>query len=350
MHRILHVGLGPLGRMIVADLVERRLGEVVAAVDPAPDLAGKKLLEIVPAAKGKTSVSASLDEVRDWSSIDAAIVTTSSDLARCAPTFRELLGRGVAVVSTCEELVHPWYRHDALARELDELARENRGRLLGTGVNPGFLMDAFPVAATAISKSVASLEVRRFQDASIRRIPFQKKIGVGLDDAGFAAQVKAGTLRHVGLGESAHFLASRLGLAMDRFEEEIHPVHAERELASALGKIQPGAVRGVRQVGRGYRQGTVVILLEFIAAIGLDDPHDRVIVHGEPEIDLTWRGGVHGDVATSAIVLNSIGPLLAAPPGLHTMATIPIVGCAAPKAAPGRSPARRRTASAPPVP
>jgi len=350
MFRILHVGLGPLGRMIVADLVERRLGEVVAAVDLAPELAGKKLSEIVPAAKGRTSVSASLDEVRDWSSIDAAIVTTSSDLARCATTFRELLGRGVAVVSTCEELVYPWFRHDALARELDVLARENRGRLLGTGVNPGFLMDAFPVAATAISKSVESLEVRRFQDASIRRIPFQKKIGVGLDDAGFAAQVKAGTLRHVGLGESVHFIASRVGIAIDRYEEEIHPVHAERELESALGKIPAGAIRGVRQIGRGYRRGSVAILLEFIAAIGLDDPHDRVIVHGEPEIDLIWRGGVPGDVATSAIVLNAIGPLLAAPPGLHTMATIPIVGCAAPRPAPGRSAARRRTASAPPVP
>ena len=350
MHRILHVGLGPLGRMIVADLVERKLGEVVAAVDPAPELAGKKLQEIVPAAKGRTGVVASLEDVSDWGSIDAAIVTTSSDLARCAPTFRELLGRGVSVVSTCEELVYPWFRHDALARELDVIARENRGRLLGTGVNPGFLMDAFPVAATAISRSVESVEVRRFQDASIRRLPFQRKIGVGLDDAGFAAQVEAGTLRHVGLGESTHFIASRLGIAIDRFEEEIGPVHAERALESGLGRIPAGGIRGVRQVGRGYRRGSVAILLEFVAAIGLDDPHDRLIVHGEPEIDLTWRGGVHGDVATSAIVLNSIGPLLAAAPGLHTMATIPIVGCAAPRPAPGRATARRRAASAPPVP
>lgn len=336
--------------MIVRDLAERKLGEVVAAVDSAPDLAGKKLSEIAPGARGKANVLSSLDEIRDWSSIDAAIVTTSSDLARCAPTFRELLGRGLAVVSSCEELVYPWFRHDALARELDLLARENRGRLLGTGVNPGFLMDAFPVAATAISRSVHSIEVRRFQDATIRRIPFQKKIGVGLDDAGFAAQVKAGTLRHVGLGESVHFIASRLGLAIDRYEEEIHPVRAERELESGLGRIPAGAIRGVRQVGRGHRRDSVAILLEFIAAIGLEDPHDRVIVHGEPEIDLTWRGGVHGDVATSAIVLNSIPPLLAAPPGLHSMATIPLVGCAAPPAAPGRASTRRRAASAPPVP
>jgi 2,4-diaminopentanoate dehydrogenase len=335
--------------MIVADLGERRLGEVVAAVDVAPELAGKKLSEIVPGSKGKGTVLAALDEIRDWNSIDCAIVTTSSSLERCAPTFRELLGRGIAVVSTCEELVYPWLRHGDLAREFDVLARENRGRLLGTGVNPGFLMDAFPVYATAISKSVESLEVRRFQDASIRRIPFQRKIGVGLDDAGFRAQVEAGSLRHVGLPESLHFIANRVGIAVDRFEEEIHPVKAERELESALGKIPAGRNRGVRQVARGFRRDSVAILLEFIAAIGLDDPHDRVIVHGEPEIDLTWRGGVHGDVATSAIVLNSIGPLLAAPPGLHTMATIPIVGCATPKPASGRTSSRKRAASAPPL-
>jgi 4-hydroxy-tetrahydrodipicolinate reductase len=278
-----------------------------------------------------------------------AIVTTASDLARCAPTFRELLGRGVAVISTCEELVYPWLRHDALAREFDLLARENRGRLLGTGVNPGFLMDAFPVAATAVSKAVESVEVWRVQDASIRRIPFQKKIGVGLDDAGFAAQVKAGTLRHVGLGESIHFIGERLGLAIDRWAEELHPVHAERDLESGLGKIPKGAICGVRQVAQGFHRGNLVIRLEFVAAIGLEDPHDRVRIHGEPEIDLTWRGGVPGDVATSSIVLNAIEPLLASAPGLHTMATIPIVGCARPKAAPGRAPSRRRAATAPPA-
>lgn len=347
MHRILHVGLGPLGRMIVADLVERKLGEVIAAVDPAPEIVGRKLADVVPASKGRVLVHASLDEVADWPSIDAAIVTTSSDLALCAATFRDLLGRGVTIVSTCEELVYPWLRHESLARELDEIARENRGRLLGTGVNPGFLMDALPVAATAISKSVETIEVRRHQDASIRRIPFQRKIGVGLDDAGFAREVAEGRLRHVGLGESIHFIASRLGIAIDRFEEEIYPVHADRELESGLGQIPAGRIRGVHQIGRGYRRGSVAILLDFVAAIGLEDPHDRVIVHGEPEIDLTWRGGVPGDVATSAIVLNSIGPLRLAPPGLHTMATIPIVGCAAPQATSGRT--RKRAVPAPPA-
>src|SRR5262249_30876365 len=155
-----------------------------AAVDTSPSIAGKRLSAVVPASRARILVAPDFARV-DFDGVDCAIVTTSSSLASCAPTFRDLLARGATVVSTCEELSWPYLRHARLARELDRLAKEHGGRLLGTGVNPGFLMDAFPVAATAISKSVARVEVHRYQDASSRRIPFQKKIGVGLDVAEF---------------------------------------------------------------------------------------------------------------------------------------------------------------------
>lgn len=330
MLRILHVGLGPLGVKIVTDLHERGLGRVVAAVDVAPGITGKRLADVVPGLKSDVVVRGDLDA--DPRSYDAAVVTTSSDMSVCAPTFSALLERGACVVSTCEELSWPFLRHAKLAQDLDALAKKTGGRLLGTGVNPGFLMDAFPVAATAISHSVRSVEVHRFQDASSRRIPFQKKIGVGLDDAQFQAQVKAGTLRHVGLGESLHFIAARLGLSVARWEEDIAPVRADRDLASGLGPVLEGRICGVRQEARGFDGERLVVNLKFQASIGCPDPHDRVIVDGVPAIDLVWRGGVQGDIATSAITLNSIASLRAASPGLHTMATIPIVSCTPPSA------------------
>jgi 4-hydroxy-tetrahydrodipicolinate reductase len=332
MFRILHVGLGPLGQKIVADLHQRKLGEVVAAVDVSSDLVGRKLSDIVPAIKSKVVVQKSIEDVKSLDSIHCAIVTTSSELEKCTPTFRDLLGRGMSIVSTCEELCYPYLRHKKLAAELDGLARDGRGRLLGTGVNPGFLMDAFPVTATAISKSVKSVEVHRYQDATIRRLPFQKKIGVGLSAGEFDEQVDAGTLRHVGLGESIHFIASYLGFDVDRWNEDIHPVVAERDMESGLGLVKKGSICGVRQEARGFQGKDCVVHLKFQAAIGLADPHDRVIIDGEPPIDITWKAGVPGDVATSAIVLNSIAPLLLTAPGLHTMATIPMVGCAPPRA------------------
>lgn len=330
MLRILHVGLGPLGKIMVADMARRGVANVTAAVDVDPALAGKPLAEIVPECGFDCTVSPTIAEAARKGPFDAALLTTSSDLAKCMGSLRELLALGLPIVSTCEELLYPWLRHPAAAKELQQLAVKHGGRVLGTGVNPGFLMDTLPVAATAVCRSVRTVKVWRIQDATPRRIPFQKKIGAGLDDAGFAARIKDGSLRHVGLGESIHFVAHYLGMKIEKWDESIEAVKADRDLSAAIGQIRKGMASGVRQVARAWAKGAPttdapLIQMEFQAAIGQADPHDRVVIDGEPPIDMILRGGVHGDIATSAISINSIPSLIAAPPGLHTMATIPLV-------------------------
>lgn len=329
MLRILQVGLGPLGRRVVRDLRERGLGTVAAAVDPDPQLAGRPLRALVPETDVELAVAATLDEVladrRLLGTVDAAVVTTSSWLDRCADTFRPLIGSGLAVVSSCEELVHPWLRGAALAEELDALARERGGRLLGTGVNPGFLMDALPLAATAVCRSVRGVEVARIQDAARRRLSFQRKVGLGLTREEFDERARGGRFGHAGLEESLHFLARHLGQEVARCETTLEPLIAERDLKSGLGPVPAGRVRGLRQVARGETAAGWPIELEFLAAAGVKEPVDRIRVHGEPPLELSIAGGVHGDVATSAIVLNAVPSLLAAPPGLHTMASVPPV-------------------------
>src|SRR4029078_10350270 len=114
----------------------------------------------------------SLDEVDV--PVDVAIVATVSDLRACAPTLRALAERGISAVSTCEELAWPWDRHPAIARELAEVAERHGARLLGTGVNPGFVMDALAVAITTACAEVRRVEIHRIQDAATRRLPFQK--------------------------------------------------------------------------------------------------------------------------------------------------------------------------------
>ncbi len=325
--QLLLVGLGPLGIKLAADVYERGLGSIEAAVDVSPKLLGRSLLDLVPTSKSPLRVTGDL-EAAGARGLDAAVVATSSSLVSCAPTLCTLLGRGMCVVSTCEELFWPWLRHAELARELDDLAKRCGGRLLGTGVNPGFVMDAFCLGLTAVSRAVDSIEVHRYQDATTRRIPFQKKIGVSLEEAQFQAQVAAGSLRHVGLGESLHFLASHLGWPVEHWEEDIAPVYASRDLPSGLGMVPTGKICGVRQSARGRVGGRTRIELKFQASLGLEDPHDRTIVRGEPELDVRIQNGVHGDVATSAITLNAIRALQKAPPGLHSMASIPMVHCA----------------------
>lgn len=152
MKRVLQVGLGPLGQRIIHDMSERGVAHVVAAADTNPALAGQSLSKAVPDADPRIKIAPSVDAVTNWDEIDVAIVATSSDLAACADTLRTILRKGKPIVSTCEELVYPWLRHVGLAEELDELAKRHGGRVLGTGVNPGFLMDALPAFLTSVSR------------------------------------------------------------------------------------------------------------------------------------------------------------------------------------------------------
>jgi 2,4-diaminopentanoate dehydrogenase len=324
-YRFLCVGLGPLGVRIASDVQTRGLGDVVAAVDPA--YAGKPLAEVVPGA-GEGAIVSRLDDVAV--PVDLAIVATVSDLPSCAPTLRALLQRHISVVSTCEELSWPWERNIELAGELSQLALAKGVHLLGTGVNPGFVMDALPIAITTVCSSVRRIEVHRVQDAGMRRLPFQAKIGATLSVAEFDARVAAGTVRHVGLRESAAMIAQTLGLGWGDYDETIEPVIAEAPMTCGLGPIAAGDVRGVRQVARVDNGQGEVITLVFQAAIGEPQPHDRVIVEGEPRIDLSIAGGIHGDVATSAVTLNAIVGLLDLDhaPGMHAMSSIPLRGCA----------------------
>ena len=320
--RIAQIGLGPLGQRVARDLESRGVGTIAAAVDLSPDRVGRRVSDAVEGAQSDTAIAGSLDAIDAAGSIDAAIVTTLSDLAKCADTFRALLERGLPIVSTCEELLFPNLRHPELAAEFHDIATRTGGRLLGTGINPGFLMDLLPVVCTGVCRSVDHIFIERVQDATTRRVPFQAKIGATLNDNAFTARVADGTLRHVGLGESLHFVCDALGLRVDDWSESIEPIRAETRLQCALGVIEPGTASGVRQVAIATRDAQEVARLEFSAAIGQADPRDRIVVRGEPDLEVIIPGAVHGDVGTSSVVINCLRPIIDASAGLHTMATI----------------------------
>ncbi|MBC7234194.1 MAG: dihydrodipicolinate reductase, partial [Chloroflexi bacterium] len=242
--RVLQMGLGPIGRRVTRYLLERGGLEIVGAVDSDPALRGKRLDELADlAAEGLVSgvvVVGSVEEALAGGSADVAVVTTTSSLARLEPQLAPLIAHGLRVVSTCEELAYPWKRQPALARRIDIAAREAGVAVLGTGVNPGFLMDLLPVALSGVCQRVETVLVERVQDAQYRRLPFQKKIGAGLSPAEFDAKIREGSLRHVGLTESMHMIAAAFGWELSETEEQIEPVLAEHTVRTPDLVIEPG--------------------------------------------------------------------------------------------------------------
>ncbi|MCM2277352.1 MAG: dihydrodipicolinate reductase [Oligoflexia bacterium] len=321
MTKILHVGLGPLGQKTVKFALERGF-KIVAAVDPAPDKVGKDLGELCGLKKLGVKIRPTVAAALKGKKADVAVVTTVSGLRKLLPQVEELAKKKLPIVSTCEELSFPWRTQPALARKIDAICKKRKIALLGTGVNPGYLMDYLPTALTAIAQRVDAIKVSRIQDATVRRVPFQQKIGAGLTVEEFRQKEKEGTLRHVGLPESVDLIAARMGWKLTRKSESLDPVLADREITSGFKPIHPGMACGVEQIGRGFVGDKEVITLHFRAAVGEPKAYDTVEVVGEPSFRSTIEGGINGDIATCAITLNAIASILEAKPGLRTMSDV----------------------------
>jgi hypothetical protein len=319
--RVVLVGLGPIGRGVAAQLAAREGFTIVGAVDLEPAKQGGDIGVIAGIGRSLgVAVVGSIDDVTV--AADVAVACNGSSLAAVWPQLEALLARKLAIVSTTEELAYPWHANAALADRIDAAAKHAGVAIAGTGVNPGFAMDALPIALTSICARIDAVRVERIQDARIRRVPFQMKIGAGLTPEQFAARVEAGTVRHVGLTESLGMIADALGWKLDRTTDEIAPKIAAHRVASDAIVVEAGQVAGIVQDGIGWIDERAAIELHMEAYLGSPETRDTVIITGQPNLRVEAQGGYHGDIATCSITVNTIPKVLTASPGLHTMRTL----------------------------
>lgn len=313
-------GIGPIGSRIVQ--AAHRVGvEFVGAIDIDPAKVGADLGEV--AGVGESLDVTVTESAADALAADPDVVfhSTVSSVEAAAPQIEEVLEAGADVVSTTEELSYPWWDNAGVAEALDAAAREHDATVLGTGINPGFVMDAMPAVLSTPMATVESVHVERVQDASERRQPLQEKVGAGVTEETFAAEV-ATEAGHVGSTESVAMLADALAVDLDAIEETIEPVVADERVETEYVTAEAGDVAGIKQVAHGYVDGEAVVTLDLRMYVGADDPHDRVTFEGEPDVAVEVEGGYHGDVSTSAVVANVAPTVVDADPGLATMTDV----------------------------
>jgi hypothetical protein len=323
--RVMHFGLGPIGAAIVKQVAARPGFKIVGGIDIDPAKAGRDLGDVVGLPK-RLGVKVVADAAKGLKSAkpDVVVLCTSSSIKKVMPQVETVLKSKTSIVSTTEELSYPGYTHIRHARQIHAMAKKAKVAVLGTGVNPGFAMDALPIALTAVCERVDRVVVNRVQDARIRRLPFQQKIGAGLTTEQFQKKVDDGSVRHVGLTESVAMIADALGWTLERITDDIQPKLASVTISSEFLAVDPGYVCGIIQDGVGYRKGEPVIKLHMEAYLGSPDTYDAVEIEGSPNLSMKLVGGIHGDVATASIVVNSIPKVLGAAPGLHTMRDLPL--------------------------
>ena len=325
--KVMQVGLGPIGAGVVHQIASRKGFVMVGAVDIDPTKVGRDLGDVSGIGRPlRVKVTDDISRTIKARRPDVAVLCTRSALKQAVPEFEAVLKLKVPIVSTTEELAYPVKSNAAAARKIDALAKRARVAVLGTGINPGFIMDALPIALTGVCESIRAIEVDRIQDARVRRLPFQKKIGAGLTRDEFMEKVRDGSVRHVGLAESITMIADAFGWKLSKVAEEIHPKLADARVSSEFLTVEPGLVCGLVQDGVGYRSGEPAIKLHMEAYLGAPESYDSVRITGTPPLAMKIAGGVHGDVATASIVVNSIPKVIHAAPGLRTMRDMVLPG------------------------
>jgi 2,4-diaminopentanoate dehydrogenase len=323
--RVIEYGLGPIGAAAARHVVERAGLRLVGGVDVDPAKVGRDVGTVIGLDRPLGfPVMSRLDQVLATTAADVVLHTTSSYFDLFREQIAEILGAGLDIVSTAEELAFPWLAHPQDAADIDALARRAGKTVLGTGVNPGFLMDALPLFLTAICQRVDHIGITRVINASTRRGPFQAKIGAGLTVHEFEARMASGRMGHVGLPESVGMVFQTLGKELSHYESVVEPLVAESLITTDYLTVHPGQVRGLRQVARGLSRDGEFLVLTFIAALEAGEDGDTISITGRPDLEVKLRG-TNGDIATVAIAVNAVRRVNEAAPGLVTMRDLPIV-------------------------
>jgi len=321
--KVAQFGLGPIGIETLRLAATKPWVEIVGGIDIDPQKNGRSLTEVT-GIKG-------LESARVYSSAeqlpvkpDVALHTTVSKFQAALPQLQSLARAGISVVSSCEELLFPQLKDPAGAAALDALCQQHGARMLGTGVNPGFVMDVLPVCLTGVCRSVGKIEVTRVVNASSRRLPLQKKIGSGLDPEEFRRLFRAGKMGHVGLVESLALVAHCMNWPIGPIKETCEPVIATEDIKTEFLEVKKGLTCGIHHRAEAAVHGQTVIELDLQMYLNAINPRDVVRVAGDPTIEMVETGGIQGDRATVAALVNAVPRLLKAPPGLRLMTDLSV--------------------------
>jgi len=322
--RVMQIGLGPIGCAVSRLLIQKPGWHIVAAVDADPAKQGRDLGEIV-GLEQRLGITVTSDlSTLQGSDIDVAFLTTVSTFPEVWPTLSTLIQHGIDVVASTEELFYPYYRYAEQASALDELAKQHGVSVLGTGINPGFIMDTLVLVLTGVCQHISRIAVTRVANASGARPSLQRKLGLGLTQATFAEYAAQGRVGVVGLIDSLAFLAHVLQWYMDDFKERLVPVIADKPVRFTPGQVEAGQVCGVRYVVKGISHGKEVISFDLRMYLEAESVRDTIYIEGTPTLEMTIKSTDMGDVAAAGLLVNMSPLVHQARPGLLTMVDLPL--------------------------
>ncbi|SKC70071.1 2,4-diaminopentanoate dehydrogenase [Maledivibacter halophilus] len=325
-------GFGAMGSGMAKMLLNKKGVEIVGVCDISEKRVGKDIYEFLGVERGDRKpviINSNIEEVVNEKSCDIVLTATDSFTKGAFPKIKYCLEQKVNVISTAEEMSYPQAQNPELAAELDKIAKENGVTVLGTGINPGLIMDLLVVCLTGCMIDVEHIEAKRVNSLSPFGHTVMEEQGVGLTVEEFNKRVKDGTMAgHVGFAESVQMIADAIGWKIDKFEQQMKPIVTKVDRKSPHGFAAAGDVAGVNMTGQGYVNGEAKIDMVHPQQI---EPEmegtytgDYINIKGTPEVNMAIKPEVEGGLGTIAMCVNMIPHVINASPGLKTMLDLPV--------------------------
>ncbi len=325
-------GFGAMGGGIAKVLLEKTGVEITGVCDLHPQRVGKSIYALLNAERGDRPdvlVTDDIDAALPERGADVCIVATDSFTRDVYPKLLRVLQRGVNVISTAEEMSYPFAKEPLLAKEIDRVARENGVTALGTGINPGLMMDLLAICLTGCMTNVEKVTCKRVNSLSPFGPLVMQEQGVGLTLRAFEEGVRNEEIAgHVGFAESVGMISKALGWKLDYFDQQMEPILTTVDRKSPYGFAKKGNVAGVNMTGQGYVDGEVKIDMihpqQIEPELGGTHTGDYITLEGTPPVNMTIQPEVNGGIGTIAMCVNMIPHVINARAGLKTMIDLPV--------------------------
>lgn len=325
-------GFGAMGKGMADMLVTKKGVTITGICDLHPDMIGKSAFQFMESAQGnhpEVLVSDNIDTLLNKKNCDIVLLATDSYTKKAFPKMKMIMEKGINVISTAEEMAYPQAQEPELAKELQKIAKANNVTVLGTGINPGFIMDLLVVALTGVMTEVTHIEANRVNSLSPFGPAVMEEQGVGITVEEFNHGVETDTLAgHVGFAESIGMIADAIGVKLDGFEQQMKPIVTSIDRKSKYGEALKGNVAGVNMTGQGTINGKVFIDMKHPQQIEpeMEGTHtgDYINIKGTPEVNMAITPEIDGGIGTIAMCVNMIPHVLNARPGLKTMIDLPV--------------------------
>lgn len=325
-------GFGAMGSGMARMLLKKEGVEIVGVCDRNAARAGKDMFEYLGVEQGShpsVTISNEVEKVITEKCCDVALLATDSFVKNAFDRLKYCLEQKVNVISIAEEMAYPMAQSPELAAELDRIAKANGVTILGTGINPGFVLDYLILALTGPCETVGSIYAKRVNDLSPFGRAVMREQGVGITTDEFKSRMAEGSLAgHVGFPESIRMIADGLGVPIEKVEQTKDPIISSTERETPYAKVEPGNLAGVRQRGFGYADGKLFIEMDHPQQIQPGKENistgDFIQIHGTPEINLQINPEIPGGIGTIAMAVNMIPHVINARPGLKTMLDLPV--------------------------